>query len=1037
MDAGPPIEKACPSKMKGRDHVKGLRVVLGTVATASLVLGAMGVAFAQSTTTYETRADFIYQLDTQLGIKPVYPPTPNFSDVPTTSTYYGYIEAAYQAGITNGFSNGTFGPNLPLTRAEAAKYEVVAYGDGSAAQSITTTSFTDNATIPTALVGYVAEANKLGLLKGFPNGTFQPDASLTTAQERDLLKQLATAMATSGTGSTAGYTVKVTATPSDVSPGQFVTLTALVQNSSGAAVDTPVTYTVTGANSSNVLLSGSSFVASQPGTYTVQATAGTATGTTTINVYGAATGIKISAPTTIVANGNASSKVTVSFVDASGNVVANDTSSVTLTTNNSFAVGVMNGTVSSGAASADAVNGVATFEVEGGSVPGSSATLTATSGSFSATATVTTATQTASSISVTPASPYLAANAPGATQTVTVTVDDQSGQPMLYGTYAFTVSLSGPATFSGGSTTPQSFVYAGTGPNSTGTPVTIEDVQGSTGQITITASATGLTSGTGTVTAVIAGSPTAIQITPPATSSFSADNAGVGLKFGIAIVDSHGYPVSNGQSVMITVKNSSGQIAQNIKVDGLSQTSTSGVVDSSAVTLGHFTLSDAGTGPDAGTYTVQATDPSGVLSPSGVVTFTETPGAAKAIQLTAPQYISAADPTATYTAQIVDAFGNPVPMSGVPVTFSSTASNITPPTQTVDTNASGQAQANFTVPGYVGSAFPVSATATLNGQTYTTNPASFTVESTTAQAISITASDNTSSSTYYTYPGMAQSGDQVRITIKATDQYGNLVPTADKVLITPSGAGTLTNVSTAVLGGGGLGNVTVNSNGTWTVTLFAGQAVIAANAGVAGEVSLQATDQSVTPNAVGNTALSVVAGQVSGFALYDSAGNLASGESIAANSPAQLTLRAVDSADNAAIPTENFLVVPMSSQGGQFRVGSPSGADLGPTQGVLLSTGSGGSSLYYVTGSAQTGVNFTAPYWVGYPSGVAQSNGILLTQNNDSITFSTSAAGSIVDATNAANVSGTKFTAPASGSGTDTLELQIGGNTVMTFQVSY
>jgi len=992
----------------------------------------------QAATVYETRADFVYRLDLQLGIKPVYPATPTFKDVPVSNAYYGYIEAAYQAGITNGFSNGTFGPSLPLTRAEAAKYEVIAFGQGSTAQAITSTSFSDNAQIPTALVGYVAEANKLGLLKGFPSGLFQPNAQLTTAQEQHLLEQLSSAMNASGSG-TAAYAIKVTASPEVVSPGQFVTLVALVTNSTGAAVDVPVTFAVTSANASSAIVSGSSFVASQPGVYTVQASADGATGTASIQVYGAAAGLKINAPSSIVANGSASSTVTVSFVDANGNVVANDDGNVTLQTSNTSAIGVMNGSVSSSSATAVAANGMATFTVVGGALPGSSATLTATSGAMSATATVTTATQTATSVSVTPVSPYLAVNAAGTTQTLMVKVLDQSGQPMIYGTYAFTVSISGPATFPGGGTSPESFVYSGTGTNSTGTPVIIQDVQGSTGAITVTASATGLTSGTGTITAVVAGAATAIQVTAPSTPSFSADQGGVGLQFAIAVVDSHGYPVESAHSVVITVKNSSGQIATNIHVDGFTQTSTTGATDPNGVTNGHFTLTEDGAGADAGAYTVQATDPDGVLAPSAVITFTETAGAAKVLQLTAPQFISAAAPTATYTAQITDAYGNAVALSGVPVTFTSTASGISPSTQTVTTNSSGQAQVTFTVPGYVGTTFPVTAMATLNGQSYTTTPVSFTVESTTAKAVSVSMADN-SSGTYYQNPAMAQSGDQVKVTIKATDQYGNVVQTADKVVLSVSGTGTLTNWSTAVLGGGGLGNISANANGTYTVTLFGGQAILAAMAGTTGTVSLQATDESVVPAATGSAAIGIQPGQVAGFAIFDSSGNLASSESVSANTPGTFLLKAVDIADNAAIPTMNFLVVPVSSQaGGQFREGSASGANLGATQGVLVSPGSGGVSLYYVTGNAQTGVDLTAPYWVGYPSGIGQnSNGSLVVQNGGTIAFSNSANGSLADLTTAGNVNGSgTFTAPASGSGTDTLALEVGGNPVLTFQVAW
>jgi len=1017
---------------KGRGHVRGMRAVLSALATASMVLATSGAALA-STPAYETRADFVYRLDMQLGIKPVYPATPTFKDVPASSAYYGYIEAAAQQGITNGFSNGTFGPGLALTRAEAAKYEVIAYGQGDAAKAIASTSFADNALIPTALVGYVAVASKLGLLKGFPNGTFQPQAELTTAQETHLLSQLATAMG-SGAGSAGGYDVKVNATSTDVSPGQFVTLSALVTDASGAAVNVPVTFSVTGSNAGTALLSGASFVASQPGTYTVQATAGTATGTLTIDVYGSAVGLKISAPSSIVANGNASSSVSVSFVDAGGNVVANDTGTITLTSGNSAAVGIMNGTAASGSASLAAVNGVAEFTVVGGSLPGSTATLTATAGGLTASTSVTTASQTANSLSVTVASPYLAVNAPGTTQNVTVKVLDQSGQPMIYGTYAFTVTISGPATFAGGGTSPESFVYSGLGTNSSGTQVTIQDVQGSTGTITVTASGTGLTSGSASLTAVVAGSPSAIQVTAPATTTLSADSGGVGLKFGIAVVDSHGYPVTGASSLMVTVKNSSGQIATNMYVSGLPQSTTAGVT----VSAGQFTVTDNGAGTDAGTYTLQATDPSGTLAPSAAITFSVTAGAAKLIKLTAPAFVSAAAPQATYVAQVTDAYGNAVALSGIPITFTSTVSNINPSTQTVATNAAGQAQVTFTVPGYVGSSYPITASATLNGQNYTTNPVPFTVENTTARAVSIALVDNTSGN-YYGNPAVAQSGDQVKITIKATDQYGNLVATADKVLINSTGTGTLTNWNTSPLGGGGLGNITANADGTYTITLYGGQAVVAASAGSTGTVVLQATDESVQPNAMGSSSIGVQPGPVMSFNIFDTAGNLATSESVAANTPSTFTLKAVDVAHNPAIPTANYLVAPQTSQlGGQFRVGSPSGANLGVGQGVLVAPGSGGVALYYVTSTAASSVDLTAPYWVSYAAGIGMNgNGALVTSGGGSIQFSPSTGGSVVDLTNGSNVNSSGlFTAP-SGSGTDTLALQVGGVSEITFQVAW
>lgn len=74
-----------------------MRMALAAAVTFSIVLATSGTAFAQGTSIWETRADFILQLDRALGTQAVYPATPDFQDVSTSSPYYGYIEVAFQA----------------------------------------------------------------------------------------------------------------------------------------------------------------------------------------------------------------------------------------------------------------------------------------------------------------------------------------------------------------------------------------------------------------------------------------------------------------------------------------------------------------------------------------------------------------------------------------------------------------------------------------------------------------------------------------------------------------------------------------------------------------------------------------------------------------------------------------------------------------------------------------------------------------------------------------------------------------------------
>ena len=1004
-----------------------LRLIGAVAAAVSLVAWSGASAAAATTTTYETRGAFIEQLVLQVGLKPVYPTTPTFSDVPTTNPYYGYVEAAAQAGITNGFAGGTFGPNLPLTRAEAAKYEVIAAGHGSAAQAITSTSFSDNATIPAALVGYVGEASSLGLLKGFPNGTFQPNVDLTTAQETHLLEQLAAVM----NSGTAAASLKISASSTDVGAGQFVTLSAVAENASGTPVAAPVvTYSVTSANAQDAIVSGNQFVASTSGTYTVQGVAGTATGTVTISVFGTPAALKVNVPSAVVADGVSQTTVTVDVVDANGNIVGNNSDSITLTASNTSVIQVVGtGGGLGGSGTVSAAGGVATFTLQGGTTSGSTATLTATdvaNTALTGSANVTTTGQTATAVSVTATSPYLTANTTSTT-TLDIAVVDQGGQPMLYGTYGFTVSLTGPAQFVDGTTTPHTFVYGGDGSASNYTPVTIEDVQGETGPITVAVSSGTLAAAQATVTAVISGAAAAIHVTPPSTTTFSEDSSAAGLRFGIQAVDAHGYPVQDNIPVEITVKNSSGAIATNIAVDGVAQTSTSGVLDTAAMQNGAFTITDRATGADAGTYTVSVSDPSNALSSPQPVTFTETAGAVYGITLTGPSYVAVTSPQVQVTAQVVDRHGNPIADSGVPVTFSSSGSGITPASAVVDTTASGGATETFTMPAYVGASYPITATAMLNGTAYTTSSFTVSVENSIAHNIAIALQDSATSGAYANNGAAAQAGDLVTITIKATDQNGVQIPTSDKLLISFSGAGSLTNPSSLLAPGGGVGSVVDNGNGTWTATLAGGTAVFAAHAATAGSFVLTATDQSVEPQAMGSQSFNVLAGPVTGFDLVDASGQVASSETVTANIPLTLTLKPVDFAGNTGVPAQNYVVGLQGQAGASFRL-TQAGANI---QYALVYAGSPAMPIYYVSGTSASGVELSASNWVSYPA-----NSSLNVANGASLNFGTS-GGTLTDITNSANLTGTTFKAPAGGSGSDTIEYVVNGATAFSFQVNW
>lgn len=947
--------------------MKKFRSLALTLLSVAMLLGTQGMAGASSGTAI-TREQFIYDFDRANNIQPVYPAIPDFSDVPASSPYYGFIEAAYQKGFINGVAPGRFGPFDLLTRAQIAKIEVTALGDGTLALQNQTapTGFTDDLQIPSWARGYIYEAVKLGLVSGYPNGTFKPGQTLTTLDEGFFLNQYAAIAKVAG-----GSAVSVTASATDISVGQLVALTTTVKDSSGNPVSNPeVTYSV---NSSNAILSGTNFIASQPGTYTVTATYGTglggATGTVVIDVYGTAAGIKIVAPSTIVANGVAQQTATVDVVDTAGNIVGSNSDVISLSSNNT-------GTISAISTSPiQAVNGVATFTLTSGTVPGSTATLQATDASISgsagtASATITSTTQVATSIRVT-GPQYLAANLAGTTVTLKAQVLDQSGVPMVIGSYPLTASISGFGTFAGGVTTPLPLGYFGNGQSGSGAayaPITVQDIQGDIGSVTITVTSASLTSGSETVQTVAAGSAQSLSLTPPTTPSFSEDQGTTGLTYGLTAVDVHGYPVADSAPVVVTVLNSQGQLAANIKVDGFTQQASpyDGYLDPNALSLGQFVLADTLGGADAGTYTVLVKDPGLNLASSQTLSFQETAGSAKAVHATATNaYVSALSPTSPITASITDLWGNTVAQSGVPVTFQSAVGNaytVALSAATVYTNAQGQATVTATALPYVNSPpyiYTVDVSANLNGTTYSAAPEpTLSVQNTVANSVQVQATDlapgGDSPGTYVGSSYYATSSDTVQLILSAKDSYGTPITSDDAFKLTLQGTGSLSAV-VATVGS----NFQNPSTGVYTFDLVNGQATIHATADLAGPVQITATDLSTGSSASFTQNLYVQTGNITTFGFYNASGQnvgpATAGVTVTANSPVEVWLKPSDAQGNAGISTLSATLVPSDgSQGGEFRYQNQNGTDISGSNPYTYPAAAAEEPFWYVNGTAGT-----------------------------------------------------------------------------------
>ncbi|WP_346200251.1 S-layer homology domain-containing protein [Caldifermentibacillus hisashii] len=100
--------------------------------------------------------------------------TENYPDVSPDNWSYKYIVAVTKAGIFGGDEKGNFNPFANLTRQEAAKIIVEAFGfTGS-----TELTFGDKANIQSWAVPYVKTAVANGILKGDDQGNFNPNANI-------------------------------------------------------------------------------------------------------------------------------------------------------------------------------------------------------------------------------------------------------------------------------------------------------------------------------------------------------------------------------------------------------------------------------------------------------------------------------------------------------------------------------------------------------------------------------------------------------------------------------------------------------------------------------------------------------------------------------------------------------------------------------------------------------------------------------------------------------------------------------------------
>jgi hypothetical protein len=115
---------------------------------------------------------------------PVFAATP--TDVVGT-TYEGSVGKLVALGIIQGYEDGTFKPDQNITRAEFAKIACYVVGQQAAADLAKgNTKFTDVKSDNWAS-GYINVASQNGMIKGYPDKTFKPNANVSYAEAITIL----------------------------------------------------------------------------------------------------------------------------------------------------------------------------------------------------------------------------------------------------------------------------------------------------------------------------------------------------------------------------------------------------------------------------------------------------------------------------------------------------------------------------------------------------------------------------------------------------------------------------------------------------------------------------------------------------------------------------------------------------------------------------------------------------------------------------------------------------------------------------------
>ena len=354
------------------------------------------------------------------------------------------------------------------------------------------------------------------------------------------------------------------------------------------------------------------------------------------DVFGPAASLKLTLSTAKnnepwVADGQEQGQVTVSVVDAEGDVVTNYNGSGTITDSSPAGAiqswGAANAKLGTEAASQPLAfqNGLAQVAIQAGTTIATdslTAGLTPPESGVTGTLNVTTVAQRATAVEVVPTDAYMIANESGNPATFDVSVTDQAGEPMLTGSYNLTGTLNGPGQFHDLTQGPDIITYAG---GKSPTQVTIYSMAGAWGNVGLDVMGTGLASGSATIPAILGGQPYQMGVSANKTTLQDGQSTTLTLtqltkQGGVsdpASLDNSGY--------VVAILNANGNPATGFELDGVAYTGSQQFAVAAGPNFFYavsqpVTLTATTAAP--GTYTIIVSDADGLWKASQPLTIT-------------------------------------------------------------------------------------------------------------------------------------------------------------------------------------------------------------------------------------------------------------------------------------------------------------------------------------------------------------------------------------------------------------------------------